>query len=125
MKCLTCSKDLTGRQTKFCSTICKQKNINSRHQNYKKQSDRGLQVKKKLIEIVGGKCRNCGYNKNYSALCFHHTHGKKFQLDIRKCANTKWETLLKEAQKCVVLCHNCHMEEHYPQHINHGGHSGI
>lgn len=118
MKCLICSKKLIGRQTKFCSTKCKQKDINIRHQNYNKQSERGFLIKKKLVDIKGGKCQVCGYNKNYSALCFHHKYEKDFQLDIRKCANTNWETLLAEANKCVVLCHNCHMEEHYPQHKN-------
>lgn len=114
MKCLNCSKKLQGRQKKFCSLECKNQTNNLKYQNYPSQSARGFLIKKKLIDSKGGECSKCGYKKNYSALCFHHLHGKDFQLDSRKCANTKWETLLEEANKCVLLCHNCHMEEHYP-----------
>lgn len=116
MNCKICNNVLTGKQQKFCSVKCKQKDINLKHQNYTKQSERGLEIKKKLLEMLGGKCSKCGYNKNYSGLCFHHLKDKSFQIDIRKCANTKWEVLVSECNKCVVLCHNCHMEEHYPHH---------
>lgn len=116
MNCITCSKPLSGKQTKFCSVKCKQKNINKRHQNYTVQGDRGYKIKKRLLEQKGGKCQECGYDKNSSALCFHHLRDKEFPLDIRKCSNTSWEKLLKEADKCIVLCHNCHMELHYPEH---------
>jgi hypothetical protein len=27
------------------------------------------------------------------------------------------EELKEEAEKCILLCHNCHMELHYP-HLN-------
>lgn len=114
--CTICSKLLSGRQSKFCSKECKQKDINLRHQNYSNQGDRGMKNKIKLLNLLGGKCTKCGYNKNYSALCFHHTRDKLFQLDVRKCSNTKWDSLIEEANKCILLCHNCHMEEHYPQH---------
>lgn len=116
LNCLVCSKILMGRQIKFCSVKCKQKDINNRHQNYTNQGNRGYENKRKLLEYKGYGCSKCGYNKNSAALCFHHLKDKKFQLDIRKCSNTKWETLLEEADKCIVLCHNCHMEEHHPEH---------
>ena len=39
----------------------------------------------KLIMEFGGKCSVCGYNKNISALDFHHKESfiKSFQLDKR------------------------------------------
>lgn len=114
LKCVNCSKDLIGKQTKFCSLICKNTEINTKHQNYKVQRERGARNKQKLLDSKGCKCSKCGYNKNSAALCFHHIRDKEFQLDLRNCANTKWETLVEEADKCIILCHNCHMEEHYP-----------
>ena len=38
---------------------------------------------------MGGKCEICGYNKNVSALEFHHIDSvtKDFKLDARKLAN--------------------------------------
>lgn len=116
LTCINCSKPLIGKQTKFCSLLCKNTELNTKHQNYAAQKERGYRNKKKLLDDKGGKCSCCGYDKNSAALCFHHLRDKKFLLDIRNCANTKWDTLVEEADKCIVLCHNCHMETHYPEH---------
>lgn len=115
LKCLTCQTNLVGKQTKFCSVECKHKSTNVKHQNYECQKDRGEKNKLKLLQLFNTECSKCGYNKNYAALCFHHLRDKNFGIDVRKCSNTKWENLVEESKKCIVLCHNCHMEEHYPQ----------
>ena len=114
LKCLICSNSLKGKQTMYCGRACKNIAINKRHQVYSVQKERGFNVKLKLIELKGSKCSVCNYNKNSAALCFHHTKDKKFQIDMRKCSNTKWESLVEEVNKCILLCHNCHMELHHP-----------
>ena len=115
LNCLVCIKPLTGLQKKYCCVSCKMKSSNIRNQAYKGQRIRGEKNKLKLLNMTGCKCSKCGYNKNYSALCFHHLHDKKFPIDLRHCSNTKFDTLLEESKKCIVLCHNCHMETHYPE----------
>lgn len=98
----------------FCSKICKGRYHNCNHQSYIKQGERANARKTKLVEMFGGKCKQCGYDKNTSALAFHHVDGKKdFSLNRRKLSNTKWSDIVKEADKCILLCHNCHMEEHH------------
>lgn len=84
------------------------------------QATRGWARKQELIEYSGGCCYDCGYRRNYAALTFHHLDPEKksFGLDIRQCNGTKMETLKAEADKCVLLCQNCHMERHYPQYTN-------
>ena len=113
-KCITCSNPLSGRQKKFCSTSCKAKTNNNKYQDYEAQKRRGRLRKLELVKELGGCCERCGYCSNYAALCFHHVKGKDFKLDLRSLSNRKWETLLKEAKRCSLLCANCHMEEHYP-----------
>jgi len=58
----------------------------------------------------------CGYTRNLTALCFHHQdpRSKSFTIDIRRCSNSSWTTLLTEAVKCRLLCLNCHAELHNP-----------
>lgn len=82
-----------------------------------KNRKRGLIKRAVLIDMLGGKCAKCGYNKNHSALNFHHIDPKtkKFQIDVRRCNNTKMSVLVEEANKCQLLCANCHMEEHHPE----------
>jgi hypothetical protein len=84
--------------------------------NYQKQKERALKRKKELIELKGGKCSICGYNKNYAAIEFHHLDPsvKEFVLDSRMLSNTTSEKILKEIEKCIIICSNCHKELHYP-----------
>jgi hypothetical protein len=83
---------------------------------YEYQKLRGLKRKIELIERKGGCCIKCGYNKNISALEFHHIDPTKkdYQLDVRKLSNSKMEDLVKEVEKCDLLCANCHRETHSP-----------
>ena len=115
-ECLNCGKRLIGRQTKYCSRACKNTFLNQQLQSYQAQQDRGRSRKLELIKIMGGKCEKCGYGKNYAALEFHHVepNKKEFQLDLRCLSNRKWEVILLEADKCRLLCSNCHAEEHNP-----------
>ena len=53
----------------------------------------------------------CGYNRYIGALDFHHINPvhKKFALSVKGLCYS-WGTILQEAQKCVILCKNCHTE---------------
>ena len=108
--CIICKTKLLGKQTLFCSIKCK----NAGHQSYPAQKKRGLERKLHFVTKLGGKCSVCGYSKNLSGLAFHHLGGKEFQLDARSLSNRKLEPILKELEKCVLLCHNCHAETHNP-----------
>ena len=72
--------------------------------------------KKILVEYKGGKCSVCGYDKCLGALEFHHTGEKSFTIGNRKGAPI--EVLKKEADKCILLCRNCHSERHAEMHVN-------
>ncbi len=115
-KCLICCKTLSGKQTKYCSTKCKSQQTNHKHKNYVIQQKRGYERKVLLLNLKGNCCEICGYNKNHSALCFHHKNPetKSFQLDLPHCSNTSWDKLLLEVEKCQLLCLNCHAEFHNP-----------
>ena len=114
--CLNCGKELSGRQKKYCSRQCKNIVNNSNLQSYEAQQERGRTRKLELIRIKGKQCEECGYSKNYAALEFHHIvpETKAFQLDLRSLSNRKWESILAEAKKCLLLCSNCHAELHNP-----------
>lgn len=120
MVCLHCNSNLRGRQRKYCSPECKNKYVNNKFQNYSKQQQRGMTRRSVLLSMYGGKCSCCGYKKNTAALCFHHINpeDKSFGIDIRRCSNNSWAVLLNEAKKCIVLCHNCHIEKHNPEYYN-------
>ncbi|MGI8555990.1 MAG: hypothetical protein ACR2LT_06500, partial [Pyrinomonadaceae bacterium] len=90
--------------------------INHKHQNYAAQQRRGYERKARLMKMKENCCEICGYNRNSSALCFHHLIPaiKSFQIDIRRCSSASWNRLVKEADKCRLLYLNCHAEVHNP-----------
>jgi hypothetical protein len=114
--CSVCDAELTGRQTSFCSRRCKNTSTNNKHQNYVSQQQRGRERRLLLIQAKGGCCERCGYQRNNAALAFHHLNPatKSFPVDLRSCSNTSWQVLLNEAEKCLLLCLNCHSEIHNP-----------
>jgi hypothetical protein len=113
MNCIKCETPLEGKQIKFCSVKCK----NLYHQSYDVQYKRGYDKKIMAVKLLGGECSICGYKKNLAAFCFHHRDPSKksFCLTSRQFSNNRDELLNEEIKKCILLCANCHQEEHYPQ----------
>lgn len=68
-------------------------------------------VKRKLVEEAGGLCAICGYSRCVRALQFHHLDPatKEFHLGHRGHTRALSRSRV-EAEKCVLLCANCHAE---------------
>lgn len=60
----------------------------------------------------GGKCSYCGYDKCLDALQFHHLDPTEKEFHLGQGRGKKLETIKAELDKCVLLCSNCHIEEH-------------
>lgn len=74
--------------------------------------ERHVSVKRRLVEMYGGRCVRCGYDRCIGALCFHHRDPSTKAFHIGGNANRSWEANVAEAQKCDLLCANCHIEVH-------------
>ncbi len=71
-----------------------------------------LKLKRRLIEYKGGKCQQCGYNKDVlGAYTFHHRNPSEKKFSISRYPSGL-NVLMKEADKCDLLCCNCHAEVH-------------
>lgn len=115
--CIICNNKLKETQLKYCSKECKKDSRIQNNRNwYPNQKIRGLERKKQLVILKGGKCEKCGYSKNIGAFDFHHRDPstKVSELDIRVLSNRTLKFCLEEAEKCMLLCSNCHREHHYP-----------
>lgn len=71
--------------------------------------------KEKAVALKGGKCNHCGYDKYVGALEFHH-----LDPSVKEDAGSwnrkwmkKWETIERSIEDTVLLCANCHREEHH------------
>ena len=76
-------------------------------------NDTKISIAKKLraIEHMGGSCRHCGYDRFYGALDFHHVDIDNKE-DWGNLRNWGWARIVEELKKCILLCSNCHREEH-------------
>lgn len=63
--------------------------------------------------MFGGKCERCGYDKCIGSLHFHHTDPSNKSFDISGNHGRKISSLIEECKKCILICANCHGEEHY------------
>lgn len=96
----------TYKRPEIAKEKCRQQS-NARHRKYKqvwldffKASNRDF-------------CIRCGYNKCFSTLDFHHRDPKeKEQLIGNILGNKVTEKRVKEVEKTVTLCSNCHRELH-------------
>lgn len=67
----------------------------------------------KLIEYKGGKCCICDYNTYHGALEFHHVDSKtKIKAISEYSYLTDLDEIIKEVDKCLLVCANCHREIH-------------
>lgn len=65
------------------------------------------------VDYKGGKCEKCGYDKCIDALEFHHVDPANKDFSISHNGNTRsWDETKTEIDKCIMLCANCHREEH-------------
>ena len=64
------------------------------------------------VELLGGKCQHCGYCKSHRALQFHHLNPAIKDRNFSGSNGWSKERIRKELANCILLCANCHLEEH-------------
>lgn len=67
----------------------------------------------KLVEYKGGKCEICGYDKCIDALEFHHLDPTEKEYGLSNGDTVSFEKMKEEADKCILVCANCHREIHW------------
>jgi len=81
---------------------------------------RRLQIKRDFVNLLGGKCVDCGFNQHLAALDFDHINPKEKKESIShliidfRAGEISWDVLEKEVKKCVVRCANCHRIKTWP-----------
>ena len=74
--------------------------------------ERQQELKRLAVEYKGGRCAHCGYNRYLGSLEFHHIDPVAKEFSLSHYSGTAFEKVKGELDKCVLLCSNCHREEH-------------
>lgn len=76
-------------------------------------SKRRKLLKAKVVQYKGGKCIHCSYSNCVDALDLHHVDASTKEFGISSGGLTRsWEKIRLEADKCILVCANCHREIH-------------
>lgn len=72
------------------------------------------ETKIRLVKLFGGKCKYCGVMDDPCIYDFHHRNPTTKESEIARLVNKTrdWGIVLKEAQKCDMVCSNCHRKIH-------------
>lgn len=118
MKCIFCGKEFEvikiqgGSNRKICYE-CMPSGLSKKERTALKQKIISNIVNN--LKIKQG-CSKCGYNKCAKALEWHHLDKTTKENDlsefIRNGDISGFLKYLEEIKKCVLLCSNCHREEH-------------
>ena len=90
--------------------------LRNREKIYQNKKKRMTRYKLEMINLLGGKCSQCGYKDCSAALEFHHKTGKKDENITRLLGHKSKQQILKEVKRCILLCANCHRALHYRDH---------
>jgi hypothetical protein len=71
---------------------------------------RHRKLKRILVERFGGGCSVCGYSRCHGNLHFHHVDPSRKSFEIQMGLGKSLAAYLQEAEKCVLVCANCHGE---------------
>lgn len=73
-------------------------------------TERRRTYKQNIIDVMGGACVCCGYNRCNRALQLHHLNPEDKNFGISDKTYFAWNKLEAELKKCILVCSNCHME---------------
>lgn len=104
--CKQCGREKAITEFYTTRRVCKECVCKNEQEKYGKTKEKIIKYKEEHP------CQKCGCNKHY-LIDFHHIDPKQKDYTISTNTHAKFETLLKEIEKCISLCSNCHREFHY------------
>jgi len=99
-----------GHVPMYCSRSC---NVKDKVNELRKRR------KREIVDMFGGGCSKCGYDKCLAALQFHHTDPSQKDIALSRAVTLRMDRIKDELMKCVLLCANCHAEEHWMSEEEH------
>lgn len=119
-ECFNKNKSKSDGLNTICK-VCSRKRSKEYYENNREEHKASTRERKRNIKIDNRKkmieyklqnpCIHCG-EKEPICLDFHHIHGKDFNISERVANSYKWEDIIKEIKRCVILCANCHRKVH-------------
>jgi hypothetical protein len=104
-RCKTCMREQDNG--KYAIDEIRRKKIRETANTKVKWNREYIQRIKKIFN-----CRKCG-EKRWYVLDFHHLGSKDIEISNLLHSSYSIQRIKDEIRKCIILCANCHREEHF------------
>jgi len=108
------TSDMTSEEIERQREYAKEYHQKNKEVISERKRNKRIQRYRKLIETNNNKCNDCGLsNMPDGFFDFHHEDPSKKEGSISAMlSSASFEKVLKELEKCVMLCPNCHRKRH-------------
>jgi len=105
---------------KVCRREIGRENYHKNKESWNKTHNKTYNIKKQNIKDLKEQsdgCCKCKEKKHY-LLDYHHLDPSTKLFQIAQGESKGWDTVLKEIEKCILLCSNCHREFHFLEKLH-------
>ena len=100
---------------KECMTISSKKHYeDNKPHKLNLANIRNRRQKKKAVDLLGGQCHDCHGKFHQCVYDFHHVDDTK-EMNPSYALTMSWNNAVKELEKCILLCANCHRLRHFKE----------
>lgn len=109
-------KDGLAHECRECKKLYQRKfYLDNKQDHILKANSRKQELRRKLKELKSTLKCNCG-ESHPACLQFHHINDdKEIEVSTAVSLGWSWYKIVKEIEKCQVLCANCHFKLHYEE----------
>lgn len=115
------NKDRLQKWCRICQNTKNRQHYQTNKPYYYSRNKRRVTETREWIRELRStlKCIRCG-ESDYACLDFHHIDPASKDFAIGSILDKGWrkERIMKEIDKCIVLCSNCHRKHHRDERLN-------
>ncbi len=117
--CKECKKQYRKNNAERHKEVVREYQANNRDSINRKARERRAKHLNRLIEDLGGlKCSMCGFKDEYiGCYDFHHKDMSTKEHNLGSIMLHNFTKIKEEADKCVLVCSNCHRKIHRREEI--------
>lgn len=107
---------------KECGKSLTRKHYRNNKRQYLERNVRSYKKRRELIrQIKARACADCGVQYPFYVMDFDHREGETKEYELNRIDRITMRALLREIEKCDVVCANCHRVRTYKRRIEHAG----
>jgi hypothetical protein len=103
---------------KECGKILTRNHYRNNKRQYLDRNVRSYLKRRELVrQIKSRPCADCGIQYPFYVMDFDHREGETKEYELNRIDRMTTRALMREIEKCDVVCSNCHRERTYKRRI--------